>query len=82
VSDIPDDSLTLLDGLDVLMLDCLRYKPHPTHISVEQSIAYAGLIKARRTYLIHMTHELEYEKLSAELPKNIHVAYDGLKLNF
>ncbi|MCF8186929.1 MAG: MBL fold metallo-hydrolase [Sulfuritalea sp.] len=82
VSSIPDDSLTLLDGLDVLMLDCLRYKPHPTHINVEQSIAYAGQINAKSTYLIHMTHELEYEKLSAELPKNIHVAYDGLKFNF
>ena len=82
VSNIPDSSLALLDDLDILMLDCLRHKPHYTHISVEQSIAYAGLIKARNTYLIHMTHELGYEKLSAELPKNIHVGYDGLKLNF
>ncbi len=81
-SNIPEASLDLLNDLDVLMLDCLRYSPHHTHINVEQSIAYASLINARNTYLIHMTHDLEYEKLSAELPERIHVGYDGLKLNF
>lgn len=82
VSDIPEASLTLLAGLDILMLDCLRYKPHYTHINVEQSIAYAGLIGARNTYFIHMTHDLEYEKLNMEIPEHTHVAYDGLNLNF
>ena len=82
VSVIPDASLALLEDLEVLMLDCLRHQPHYTHINVEQSIAYAGLIRSRNTYFIHMTHDLEYEKLSAELPENMYVAYDGLKLNF
>jgi phosphoribosyl 1,2-cyclic phosphate phosphodiesterase len=82
VSCIPESSLALLTGLEVLMLDCLRDQPHYTHINVEQSIAYASLINARNTYFIHMTHDLEYERLSAELPKNMHVSYDGLKLNF
>lgn len=82
VSDIPETSLGLLHGLEVLMLDCLRYQPHYTHINVEQSIAYAGLINARNSYFIHMTHDLEYEKLSAELPDDMYVAYDGLILNF
>ena len=82
VSNIPESSLALLVNLEVLMLDCLRDQPHYTHINVEQSIAYASLIKARNTYFIHMTHDLEYEKLSAMLPTNMHVAYDGLKLNF
>ena len=82
VSDSPETSLALLHGLEVLMLDCLRYQPHYTHINVEQSIAYAGLINARNSYFIHMTHDLEYEKLSAELPDDMYVAYDGLKLNF
>ena len=82
VSHIPETSLALLHGLEVLMLDCLRYQPHYTHINVEQSIAYAGLINARNSYFIHMTHDLEYEKLSAELPDDMYVAYDGLKLNF
>jgi phosphoribosyl 1,2-cyclic phosphate phosphodiesterase len=82
VSEIPETSLALLNGLEVLMLDCLRYQPHYTHINVEQSIAYAGLVKAQNTYFIHMTHDLDYEKLSSELPDDMYVAYDGLKLNF
>jgi phosphoribosyl 1,2-cyclic phosphate phosphodiesterase len=80
VSEIPDESLALLQGLDVLLLDCLRYTPHTTHIHLEQSLAYASLINARQTYLIHMTHEMEYEALAAQLPPNVHVAYDGLRL--
>lgn len=80
VSEIPEESMGLLQGLDVLLLDCLRYTPHTTHIHLEQSLAYASLIKARQTYLIHMTHEMEYETLAAQLPPNVHVGYDGLRL--
>ncbi len=81
VSEIPPSSLALLQGLEVLFLDCLRHKPHHTHINVEQSIAYARQIAAGNTYLIHMTHELEYEALETELPDNVHVGYDGLRLD-
>jgi phosphoribosyl 1,2-cyclic phosphate phosphodiesterase len=81
VSEIPEASLELLDGLDVLLLDCLQYKPHHTHINLEQSLAYANRISAKSTYLIHMTHEMEYEALSQQLPASVHVAFDGLKLN-
>lgn len=81
VSHIPGSSLDLLQGLDVLLLDCLRYKPHQTHIGLEQSLAYAGLINARDTYLIHMTHDLEYEAVSRQLPPSVHVAYDGLRIH-
>ena len=81
ISEIPEESLALLQGLDVLLLDCLRYKPHHTHINLEQSLAYASHIKAKDTYLIHMTHEMEYESLAGQLPASIHAAYDGLRLN-
>lgn len=81
VSSIPQPSLQLLDGLDVLLLDCLRLRPHNTHINLEQSLEYASLINAKTTYLIHMTHELEYEALSGQLPENVLVAYDGLRLD-
>jgi phosphoribosyl 1,2-cyclic phosphate phosphodiesterase len=70
-----------LKGLDILLLDCLRYQPHFTHIHLEQSLAYASLIKARETYFIHMTHEIEYGILTQQLPQNVHVAYDGLRLD-
>lgn len=82
VSEIPPESLAMLQGLDVLLLDCLRHQPHHTHINLEQSLAYAGLIKASSTYLIHMTHELEYESLQASLPAGVEVGYDGLRVTF
>lgn len=82
VSEIPDSSLALLDGLDVLFLDCLRYKPHFTHINLEQSLVYASRIQAKQTYLIHMTHEMEYEALGTQLPESVAVGYDGLSLSF
>lgn len=80
VSVIPESSLALLKGVKVLLLDCLRYKTHYSHINVEQSLHYASLINADSTFLIHMTHELEYSELSAMLPNQVFVGYDGLKL--
>lgn len=80
VSAIPESSLALLQGLQVLLLDCLRYETHYTHINLEQSLHYASLIQAKSTYLIHMTHELEYAALSEQLPKDVYVGYDGLKI--
>lgn len=80
VSAIPESSMALLKGLDILLLDCLRYNAHYSHINLEQSLEYARLINAKATYLIHMTHELEYATLSAQLPANIFVGYDGIKL--
>jgi len=79
-STIPEASFDLLKNLDVLLLDCLRYETHYSHINLEQSLAYASQINANTTYLIHMTHDIEYNKLSSELPKNVLVGYDGLKL--
>ena len=81
VSAIPESSLFLLHGLKVLLLDCLRHQPHPTHINLQQSLDYASIIKAESTYMIHMTHELEYAALSKLLPENVYVGYDGLKIN-
>lgn len=81
VSEIPESSLDLLQGLKAMLLDCLRETAHPTHINVEQSLAYAKVINAESTYFIHMTHELEYGALSAKLPANIYVGYDGFKIN-
>ena len=80
VSNIPQSSMELLKGLDVLLLDCLRFEPHHTHFSYDESISIASLINANKTYLIHMTHELEYFALKKKVPKGIYVGYDGLKL--
>lgn len=80
VSDISDASMEKLQNLDILLLDCLRYRYHPTHFNLDQAIAWAGKIGARATYLIHMTHELEFAELSARLPAGMGVAYDGLRM--
>ncbi|HSI44311.1 MAG TPA: MBL fold metallo-hydrolase [Methylotenera sp.] len=81
VSEIPESSLPMLQGLKVLLLDCLREAAHPTHINVEQSLAYAAALRPEATYLIHMTHELEYCALMAKLPQKVFVGYDGLKIS-
>lgn len=80
VSLIPESSFKLLEGLDLLLIDCLRVEKHPTHINFEQSLDYVSQINAKQSVLIHMTHELEYETLTQKLPKNIAVGYDGMKL--
>ena len=82
VSEIPEASFDLLQGLDLLLIDCLRDSVHPTHINVEQSLGYASRINAKQSYMIHMTHELEYDALTTRLPKNVFAGYDGLKINF
>ena len=81
VSEIPEASFALLEDLDIVLLDCLREKFHPTHINIEQSLSYIGRIKAKQSYMIHMTHELEYASLTEKLTKNVFVGFDGLKLN-
>jgi phosphoribosyl 1,2-cyclic phosphate phosphodiesterase len=79
-SGIPETSLELLQDLDVLFLDALRYKPHPTHSTVEQSIQTAEQLKPRRTFLTHICHDLGHERAESLLPPNVRLAYDGLEI--
>lgn len=80
VSVIPDESFALLENLEIVLIDCLRETAHPTHINIEQSLAYISRINAKQSYLIHMTHEIEYSSLTNKLPKDVFVGFDGLKL--
>ncbi|HEV3143394.1 MAG TPA: MBL fold metallo-hydrolase [Gemmataceae bacterium] len=82
LSEIPERSMPLLAGLDVLILDCLRQKPHPAHLSLEQSLDIINRLKPGRAYLTHMAHELDYETINPTLPAPVEMAYDGLKLVF
>ena len=79
-SEIPQESMEQLHGLDVLFLDALRYKPHPTHSSVDQSLKIAGELKPKRTYFTHICHYLEHERAQSMLPENVYLAYDGLQI--
>ena len=78
VSDIPEASFALLEGLDHLVLSALRYKPHPNHATVEQALGWARRIGARQTWLTHIAHELGHEQTNRTLPAGVALAYDGL----
>jgi phosphoribosyl 1,2-cyclic phosphate phosphodiesterase len=78
VSNIPEESFALLEGLDHLVLSALRYKPHPSHATVEQALSWARRIGARQTWLTHIAHELGHEKTNLTLPSGVALAYDGL----
>ena len=77
-SRIPDASWPMLEGLDVVVIDALRDRPHPTHFTVAEAVEASRRIAARRTYFTHMCHDLPHAATSARLPDGIELAYDGL----
>ena len=79
-SEIPEETVPLLQGLDVLVLDALRHKPHPTHSTVENSLAWVKRLKPRRAFFTHIAHELAHEATNATLPEHVRLAHDGLKV--
>jgi len=68
-------------GVDTLVIDALRDRPHVTHFSVAEALAVIARLKPRRAYMTHMTHDLGHEATSARLPAGIELAYDGLVLD-
>ena len=82
MSEIPPESLALLQGLDILILDALRPQPHPSHSHLAKSVAYVELLKPRRAFFTHMGHDIDHNTTEASLPPHIHLAFDGLKLDF
>jgi phosphoribosyl 1,2-cyclic phosphate phosphodiesterase len=77
---VPDETMARLEGVEVLVLDALRDKPHSTHFSIDEAVAVAEKIGARQTYFVHMTHDVEHETVNAELPEGVALAYDGLQI--
>jgi phosphoribosyl 1,2-cyclic phosphate phosphodiesterase len=82
MSDVPESSLGLLQGLDVVILDALRKKPHPSHATLEQALAIVSRIGPRRAFFTHMSHDLPHVETNNELPQHIQLAYDGLRIPF
>jgi phosphoribosyl 1,2-cyclic phosphate phosphodiesterase len=78
VKSIPDAERDQLRELDVLVINALWWRPHPTHLSIAEAVETARQLGARRTYLTHLTHETGHEALAARLPPGIMPAYDGL----
>jgi phosphoribosyl 1,2-cyclic phosphate phosphodiesterase len=81
-SEIPEASFHQLQGLDVLFLDALRHKPHPTHSTVENSLRIVERVKAKRGFFTHICHDLAHQATNATLPPHVRLAYDGMKLEF
>jgi len=77
-SEIPDASWPLLEGLDVVVLDALRHRPHPTHFTLTEALAAAARIGAGRTFFTHMCHDLPHAGTCATLPEGVTLAHDGL----
>ncbi len=80
VSAIPEPSFALLEGVEVLVLSALRHKPHPSHATLEQALAWARRIGARQTWFTHISHDLGHEETNRTLPVNARLAYDGLSV--
>jgi len=82
VNEIPRESWSLLEGLDVLILDALREKAHSAHFSLPEALEVVQTVRPKRTLLTHMSHELEHEATNRRLPAGVQLAYDGLSFSF
>ena len=80
-SSIPEESMEKLGGLDVLFLDALRHKPHPTHTTVSQALEYVRLLSPNRAFFTHISHDLPHEITESNFPAHVRLAYDGLRIH-
>ncbi|MBP6824093.1 MAG: MBL fold metallo-hydrolase, partial [Acidobacteria bacterium] len=77
---IPEESLAKLHGLDLLIIDALRFKPHVTHLHLDQTLNYIAELKPRCALLTHMGHDFKHSELCRILPEGVEPAYDGLRI--
>ncbi|MBM4071757.1 MAG: MBL fold metallo-hydrolase [Planctomycetes bacterium] len=82
VNKIPPESWPLLEGVRVLVLDALRFKPHPGHFCLEEALEVVSRLQPERAYFTHMSHEMDHETVNRMLPKGVELAYDGLTFAF
>ncbi len=82
VSEIPESSFPLLEGLQTLIVDALRIKPHPTHFTLAQALVIVDRVKPRQAFFTHIAHDLGHESTNSALPGHVQLAYDGLELDF
>lgn len=79
--EIADAAVERIAGVEVLIVDALRHKPHPTHMSVPEALALAERVKPGQTWFTHLCHELSHAETEAALPSGVRIAYDGLRLS-
>jgi phosphoribosyl 1,2-cyclic phosphate phosphodiesterase len=78
LNDLSEEAFAALEGVEVWLVDALRYKPHPTHTHLENTLKWIERVKPKKTYLTHMNWDMDYDTLMAELPDHVEPAYDGL----
>ncbi len=77
---IPEESLKFLEGLDLWIVDALRYMPHPSHFSVSETLGWIARLAPKRAILTNLHSDLDFERLRSELPANVEPAYDGMRI--
>lgn len=77
---IPEDSIERLRGLDTLILDALRWEPHPTHFTIDEALGIVAQLRPRRTFFTHMSHSVPHAETERRLPAGVRLGYDGLVL--
>jgi phosphoribosyl 1,2-cyclic phosphate phosphodiesterase len=82
VNEIPRTSWPRLEGVRVLVLDALRLKPHPAHFGLDEALDVIDRFQPEQAYLTHLSHEMDHEAISQQLPPNVQLAYDGLSFAF
>ena len=76
--EIPPKTLARIKGADVMVVDCLRAREHPTHMNLERSLAALAAAGAKRGYLVHFSHDVKHAEFSKRLPRGVRLSYDGL----
>jgi len=79
-SAMPDETVNILKSVDVMIIDALRYRPHPTHLCLAETLALLERIGADKSYLIHLCHDMDHSTLEKTLPPSVRVSYDGMRL--
>ncbi len=80
VMDFSEESFELLYGLDLLIIDCLRFKPHKTHAHLDKVLIWIDELKPKKSVLTHMNYDVDYDHINSLLPSNCEAAFDGLIL--
>ena len=78
---VPENVRELIAGVEVLSLDALRHRPHPTHMSLDEALEVSAAVRPRRTWLTHLCHDLGHVETEKTLPAGVRIAYDGLRIN-